>query len=282
MKISKVLNSSVVLAVNDAGDETIILGKGIGYGRKAGQEILLQPSDRVFIPLSNPDAKKMIELFASIPSEYLDITQEIVRDAETTLQTKISPHIYLMLTDHLHFAVERQQQGIVVTNRVFWEIKHFYPSEFAVGCRGLERMREKRGVQLPEEEAANIAFHLVNARQEDTVRYDAAEAAKLIGNIVNIVTYVTHCSQDSESLHYSRFISHMQFFAERFFTGKLLDSGDDFLYTQIQTGYPEAMNCAERIRTYITRMYNVCLPNEETAYLALHIARLLAHPDDDK
>ena len=39
-------------------------------------------------------------------------------------------------------------------------------------------------------------------------------------------------------------------------------------------GYPEAADCAERIRTFLLRKYNVFLPNEETAYLALHIARL--------
>lgn len=132
MQIRKVLNSSVVLVQDDGGEESILLGKGIGYGRKPGQEIDRQPSDRVFVPLSNPDAQPMIELFSAIPPEYLDLTQEIVRDAEQTLGVHLSPHIYLMLTDHLHFAVERQRKGIVVTNRVFWAIKHFYPREYAV------------------------------------------------------------------------------------------------------------------------------------------------------
>ena len=35
MQIRKVLNSSVVLVRDDAGEESILLGKGIGYGRKA-------------------------------------------------------------------------------------------------------------------------------------------------------------------------------------------------------------------------------------------------------
>ena len=96
MQIRKVLNSSVVLVQDEGGEESILLGKGIGYGRKPGQEIDRQPSDRVFIPLSNPDAQPMLELFSSIPPEYLDLTQEIVRDAEETLGVRLSPHIYLM------------------------------------------------------------------------------------------------------------------------------------------------------------------------------------------
>lgn len=277
MKISKVLNSSVVLTVDDNGEESILLGKGIGYGRKAGEEIVRQPSDRVFIPLSNPDAQRMIELFASIPAEYLDITQDLVREAEAQLGAKLSPHIYLMLTDHLHFAVERQQKGMVVSNRVFWEIKNFYRKEFAVGQRALALMKERLGVELPEEEAANVAFHIVNARQDAAAQYDAMQAAKLMGNLSSIVTYTMHCPLDTESLHYTRFISHLQFFTERFFSGKLLTSEDDFLYQKMDEAYPGAISCAEKIRTYVLHTYNVMLPNEEIAYLALHIARLTIH-----
>ena len=164
MHIQKVLNSSVVLVQDDSGEESILLGKGIGYGRKAGEPIERQPSDRVFLPLSNPDAQPMLELFSSIPASYLELTQDIVDDAEQSLGVKLSAHIYLLLTDHLHFAVERQQKGLVVTNRIFWEIKHFYPKEYAVGQRGLQKVKAKLGIELPDEEAGNIAFHIVNAR----------------------------------------------------------------------------------------------------------------------
>lgn len=274
LRISKVLNSSVVLVRDDNGEESILLGKGIGYGRKAGQEIDRQPSDRVFIPLSNPDAQPMLELFSSIPPVYLELTQEIVADAEETLGVKLSPHIYLMLTDHLHFAVERQQLGLNVTNRVLWEIKHFYRREYEVGQRALKRAGRLLNVVLPEEEAGNIAFHIVNARMDNGAGGDAMQAARLIGELTNIVTYRIHARLDTESIHFSRFISHLQFFADRFFSGKLMDSEDDFLFNQMQQGYPEAVDCAEKIRTFVLRKYGVFLPNEEAAYLALHIARL--------
>ena len=274
MHIQKVLNSSVVLVRDDSGEESILLGKGIGYGRKAGEPIERQPSDRVFLPLSNPDAQPMLELFSSIPAVYLDLTQDIVDDAEQSLGVKLSAHIYLLLTDHLHFAVERQQKGLVVTNRIFWEIKHFYPKEYAVGQRGLQKVRAKLDIELPDEEAGNIAFHIVNARQDPQAGYDAMRAAQFISELSNIVTYSMHCPVSTESIHYARFVSHLQYFAERFFSGKLMDSEDDFLFQQMQQNYPAAVTCAEKIRTFILRKYGVFLPNEETAYLALHVARL--------
>lgn len=280
MKIKKVLNSSVVLATDDACEDFIMLGKGIGYGRKAGENIDYQPSNRVFIPLSNPDAKSMLALFSTIPSMYLDLTQAIIADAEKTLAVKLSSHLYLMLTEHIHFAVERQKKGLIVTNQIFWDIKHFYQKEFAIGLRGLQLAKEILQIDLPEEEAGNIAFHIVNARLDKNHNYDAMRAVKLIRDLSNIVMYGIHIHADLDGPNYSRFITHLQFFAERFYTDKLMSSKDDFLYHQMEVMYPVALSCAEKIRTYIVRNYNSFLPNEEVAYLALHVARLLNEPEE--
>lgn len=36
MKIIKVINNNVVSALDDDGEEIIVMGKGIGYGKKPG------------------------------------------------------------------------------------------------------------------------------------------------------------------------------------------------------------------------------------------------------
>ena len=123
---------------------------------------------------------------------------------------------------------------------------------------------------------ANVAFHIINAQKTDAVQYDAMRAAKLLSRIITLVTYLMNCQPDTESLHYSRFISHLQYFAERLFSDKMLDSPDDFLYDQVNKGYPKAASCAKRIRMMIQKEYNKVIPNEEVAYLAVHIQRLIS------
>lgn len=274
LRIKKVLNSSVVLASDENEEEVIILDKGIGYGRKPGEIVEVGGASRIFVQLSQSDRNQLAELLGTIPPGYLEMTQEIVTYAEQQLKTSLNEHIYLALTDHLHFAVERFQKNMVITNRVFWELKTFYPKEYRIGLKALEIIRRELGIELPSEEAANIAFHIVNAQKEDEVQYDAMRAAKLIGKVVTLVTYSMNCQPDRESLHYSRFISHMQYFAERFFTDKMLDSRDDFLYAQMERGYPKALTCAEKVRTMILKEYDKAISNEEVAYLAVHIQRL--------
>lgn len=273
-QIKKVLNSSVILVSDEQDKEYIILQKGIGYGGKPGQEVTVMDDSRVFVPVSPSDRSQLLELLNEIPATYLEITQKIVRYAQQQLHSALNAHIYLALTDHLHFAVERMKQHMVITNRVFWELKTFYPKEYDIGLYACRLVKEALNIELPVEEAANVAFHIANAQKDETAQYDAMRAAKLIGKIITLVTYSMNCQPDRESIHYSRFISHLQYFSERFFADKMLASEDDFLYEQIAAGYPKAVACAEKVRALILKEYDKLISNEEVAYLAVHIQRL--------
>lgn len=274
--IKKALNSSVLLVQDNKKQEFILLGKGIGYGKKTGEIVNNSDENQIFMPVDNPTTKRLMELINSIPANYFDIVQDIVNYASKELNITFKDNIYLLLTDHLSFAVERYKNNTMVLNRVYWEIKNFYPNEFNIGIYALNLVNEKFNVNLPEDEAANIAFHLVNAQDGKNSKHDAIRAAKLIGATANLVKYTTNKDFDKENLHYSRFISHMQFFAERFFAEKLIDSNDDFLYDQIKHKHPEALKCAMKVSKYIETNYNKQLPREEIAYLAVHIQRLIA------
>lgn len=274
LTIKKVLNSSVVLVTTEDGSEQIVLQKGVGYGHKAGEQIKLQDDVQFFVPFVPDDKQNMIQLLKEVPVEYPELAREIILHAEKTLDTHLNPHIYLTLTDHLHFAVQRELQNIVVVNRLLWEMKTFYKKEYELGLYALKLVNEKMAIELPEEEAANIAFHLINA-QNDDAQADAIRYAKLVGQIVKLVTYFMRYKPDKESIHYSRFIAHLQYFVQRYFTGRMLDSQDDYLYNQMREGYPKAFNCAEKVRTLLLKENDIFITNEETAYLTVHIQRLI-------
>jgi beta-glucoside operon transcriptional antiterminator len=269
--IKKVLNSSVVLVEDERGVERVLLGKGIGFGQKPGAEVPSSESDRVFVSLPDADHRNLVELLAQIPAEFVELTREIVADA-TAAGLELDPHVYLVLTDHLHFAVERQRKGMQVVNRLAWEVRTVYPVQHGVGLRALERMRHRLGVELGEQEAANIAFHLVNA-ELGKQGVDSMRIVQLISSITTIVTHSSAVRIDRADLHGSRFVAHLQYFAERFFAGKLVTSEDDFLFNSLSARYPRAIASAERVRAFVQLSFDQRLPDEEVAFLALHIAR---------
>jgi beta-glucoside operon transcriptional antiterminator len=280
LTIKKTLNSSVVL-VEQNGQPMILLGKGIGYGKKEGAQIKYDDVSQVFMPVDNLYVKQMLDSIDSIPAVYFELAQEIVAYATKVTGQKLNNTVYFALTDHLHFAVERFQKEMPITNRVFWEIKTFYRSEFSVGEYALSLLKERLSLELPEQEAANVAFHIINAQSGDTTDTNGAKYAHLVGKIVNIVRYTLGRDIANDDIHYTRFITHVKYFVERFFADKMLHDNEDPLFEHLQFKYPKAMNGAFKVREYIEETYQQTISNEEVTYLAVHIYRLLAVVEAD-
>lgn len=82
VKIKKVLNSSVVLAEDQKNFDFILLGKGIGYGKKVGENLKLDESHELFIPLNDKKGKQIFDLVGTIPLEVLELSQSIILEAK--------------------------------------------------------------------------------------------------------------------------------------------------------------------------------------------------------
>lgn len=280
IKIKKILNTSVILVENN-NEEFIMFGKGIGFNQKVGNVIEEKTADQVFMPVANNRTKELIKLLDSIPPAFIDLTQDIVLYAEKTLETKLNSGIFFTLMDHLNFAVERYKQGINITNKIYWEIKSYYSKEFNVGQYALDELNKTFNVELPKEEAANIAFHIINAHGNEHAKKNSIKYAKMIGSIVNLVKYTMNIDLDENSIHFSRFVTHVKFFVERFFSNEMLEEDDDLLFQNIANLYPEAMTGAFKIKEYIYEVYSENITNDELTYLAVHIHRLMAYDQFD-
>src|SRR5699024_1551664 len=126
------------------------------------------------------------------------------------------------------------------------------------------------GIELPEEEAANIAFHIINARQEQNNRLDSVKSAKIINNIVNIIKYSVGLDESNESVHFKRFITHVRFFVERILTDNMLQSEDNDLYDHVYQQYSEAVDITNKIESYLRNKHEVVITNEEKMYIIIH------------
>lgn len=274
MKIKKVLNSSVVIAVDDQDREIICLGKGIGYNKKIGETVSEDVVNQVFKPIENNQLIEYLNMLESIPPIYLELAQKVINEAEYLLHCKFNVNAYFTLTDHLNFAVERFKKGINITNRVYWEIKNYYPKEFKIGAYALDLFNNTLNIQLPDEEAANIAFHIINAQSEGDISSDGMMYAKVIGEIINIVKYSLGTDIEDRGIHYQRFITHLKFFVERYFKHKMLLNENEQMFTQILHIYPDDMELVYKINGFLDKVYGEKITIEELSYLAVHVNRL--------
>ena len=274
MEIVKVMNNSLVFVKNDDNDEIIVMGKGIGFMKKPGESVDSSKIEKIFTLKDGESKKNYFRAMEDINSEYVDVTNDIVKYASDTLKCKLNDNVFISLIDHIAFAIERFNKNISLQNRLLWEVKKFYPNEFKVGIYAVDKINDVLGIKLPEEEAGNIAFHIVNAETENVEMENTILMIKMMKDILNIIKYDLNVYLDKESLNYSRFITHLQFFLQRVIEGKVADSKNGFILEQVESQYPEKVNCAKSIKNYVEKILNIEVGDDEILYLAMHIIRV--------
>lgn len=274
MIIKKILNNNAVLSIDKREQEVIIMGKGIAYQKKAGEQVEGK-IDKIFALSTLEGFSKFQELLKEIPIDYFTLSDKIIEVAKLSLGEKINESIYLSLSDHIFSAVNRFKQGIVIKNALLWDIKRFYPEEYSVGLKAIQLIKEDFDIQFPEDEAGFIALHIVNATERENGQ-DAYQVTKIIQEITNIVRYFFQIEFNEESVYFYRFISHLKFYAQRLISENLhQDENDEDLLEVIKSKYKNSFECVEKIATHIKNNYRYTLTNEEKLYLTVHIQRIV-------
>lgn len=276
MRVVKVLNNSLVLALDEKGQETILMGKGIGYQKSIGYQFQENEIEKVFILKDKEMSRNIIRLASETDSVYFELAKTVIDYAEEVFHMKLMDHIYLSLTDHLSFAAQRVRDGIVLRNFYTMEMKKFNPNEFQVGEYAVTLMNEQLGMEIPMDEAGNIAFHFINAQYQHPYNSQNLMIAGTVNDLLDIVKYSFGISYQEDSTAYSRFVTHLRLFAQRLVSRKLLpEDKSDLLYDQIYSVCSEEFGCVEKIQIYVMDKFHQTLSNQENMYLALHIHRVL-------
>ena len=273
--IDKVINNNIISAYEKPGAEVVVMGRGIGFKKKPGQPVASEQIEKIFRMKSRTLAEQLKELLANMPLERVEISAEIIAYAKETLKLKLNQSIYVTLTDHINFAIERVSQGIEPENALLWEIKRFYSQEFQLGAYAVELIYDRLGIHLPEDEAGFIALHFVNAEYGTDIR-DALKFPNQMNSIVEIVQQELGIQLDEASLHYERFVTHVKFLLQRIYRKELLSSEDKELAQMMQRKYPKEYQCSMKVAEYIKEATGCTLSDEEVMYLSIHIRRVTA------
>ena len=271
--IEKVINNNIISAYEKSGAEVIVMGRGIGFKKKQGEVVPADQISKIFRIKSRTLTEQFKELLANMPLERVRISDEIISHAKDHLKLKLNQSIYVTLTDHINFAIERVSQGIEPQNALLWEIKRFYPQEFQLGIYALELIHDRLGILLPEDEAGFIALHFVNAEYGTDIR-DAVKFPDQMQAIVDIVEHDLGILLDESSLHYERFMTHIKFLIQRIYRKELLSSEDRELSLLMQRKYPREYQCSVKVAEYIMQATGSRLSEEEIMYLSVHIRRV--------
>lgn len=275
-RVVKVLNTSVVLAVEEGNGEVILMGKGIGFRKSIGQILTPEEADRVFVLRDRDTNRNILHLAAQIDGRVFEITRRVVEYARSRYQMELMDHIYLALTDHLAFAVKRQEEGLILPSAYVLDVKRFNPREYDVGRYARLLVETELNVLLPEDEISNVAFQFINAQRGAVQSQDSRKMSQIVKGILEIVKYSFSVDYNEDSVSYSRFLTHLQALAHRLVHKlPLTDDLTDFLYDQVVPKCPAEYRCTTKIGDYLKDTFAIDLSRQEALYLTIHIHRVL-------
>lgn len=272
MKVEKIINNNVVSTFDDSGMEVVVMGRGIGFGKKTGEPIDKDKIEKIF-RIENEEALSRFEqLLANLPLEHLQVSNDIISYAKQKLDVKLNQNVYITLTDHINFAIERLKNGNIFHNALLMEVKMFYPKEYQVGVFALELIKGKTGVELPEDEAASVALHIVNAELNTKIR-DVWSLTTFIQKILEIIEKEFDFNKVQDTRR-DYLISSLKLLGKRLLLDTNTIEKSDSLVEFVKKEYPDEYQCTEKIAEFIKKEYSCFMSEEEKAYLVLDLKKI--------
>ncbi|WP_134699406.1 PRD domain-containing protein [Ammoniphilus sp. YIM 78166] len=270
-RIHRILNNNVVVVI-DEGKEKIVMGPGIAFQKKKHDIIANGKIEKIFV--MEEESEKFQELLRTLPEEHIAIAEEIISYAEGELRAPLSNHIHIGLTDHLSFAIERLQQGYQIQNRLLSEIKALYKKEYKIGLWGIGLIKEKLGIEMPDDEAGHIALHIHTAKMDTVSMGKALQQTTLIQDMIEILKKELQVDIDEEGMSYQRLVSHLRFALIRMEEEENSPLMDEDMLQLVRTKFKREFECAVKMADFTHREYHLQFSDSELAYITLHIQRL--------
>lgn len=273
MRVKRVISNNAVLAVDDQLQEVVALGRGLGHGRRPGDAIATNQIEQVFF--AGDADERLTRFLADVPLEYIRAAGKIADLAHERLGVRITQSLLLPIADHLHFAVQRVRQGLPMTFPLAWEVSQLYPDELAIGEAAVQLANAAFNVRLPVDEAVAFAMHLVNAQFVSPGMTPAIEMTQTIAHAFDVIERTFDITIDHRSMSAARFVTHLRYLYARVASGKQIADPHPTFIDAITNAHPEAAACAAKLRFMFEMNLRAALTDDEVAYLALHVARLV-------
>lgn len=272
MKAIKRINNNVALCLAKDGKEFIARGKGIGF-HEFPYELSIKDVEKTYYDV-DPIYVSMID---SIPEDVFDLSSEIIDFSSIILDNPLSANVVFTLADHICFAIERNRKNMNIKLPIVHDVEHLFPKEYKIGKESLKLIKKRLGVWLPKDEAAYIALHIINA--EEQARNIENIDNRMVEDIVKIVESEYEIKINTDSVNYSRFVSHLHYLLKRGRDKELIKSENAALFKITKESYPKVYECAVKISEYLKKELRFELSDEEVLYLMLHINRLCSREE---
>ncbi|WP_339060410.1 glucose PTS transporter transcription antiterminator GlcT [Tepidibacillus marianensis] len=275
-QIVKVLNNNTLLVNDEQGNETILLGKGIGFNRKIGEQLNEEQwIEKVFTLSTKTNQQAILDVLNEIDDRTLNAIHDMIRTIEEKSNLIFTEPFLLSFIDHVSFTMKRLKQGIKISNPFLFEIQTLYPDDYSLALHGLQILEQSLELEIPQDEAGFIALHLHSLRTNTSIS-KMNQFSSLINRLIHVIEEELKIEIDRHSIDYARLVSHIRFAIER--TEREQNLGENHpLSTLLQREYPVCYNISWKLVKIMQNSLKAEIPEAESSYLTLHIRRILDH-----
>ena len=270
-RITKVLNHNSLIGIGqDDPGECLVMGKGIAFGKKAGQTVEVPTDAEVYYLKEMTERGDASKIIKSVSPLCLELANEVLNRAEEEFQ-KVDRSILFTMADHLDFAVRRVRNGEQISNPLTDDIRILFYKEYKVASCVKDLLRERLGIEIDAHEIGYLALHVHAAIMDENVT-QAMVIARTVRECISRVEEETGQSIDVISLGYNRLMNHVRYMVARAIHGeKLKMSLNDYMSVK----FPKPFMAAERICREMEKSLKLPIPDVESGYLAMHLERML-------
>lgn len=270
-RVIKVLNNNSVLVLHEERKkEYILMGSGIGFGKRTGQRLDAVGEAKIYSLVTRQKQQSVLKAVNGINPVYIEATAKIIDMAETVFD-HVNRDILLPLADHIALAAKRAKENSQLPNPFTPDIKLLFPEAFTVAVRGRRILKEMTGYELSDDEAGFIALH-IHAGMENRQVADTLNAARITDECIAIIERHFKAQLLKDSLGYGRLLTHLYYIIARTQKGEPVNVDlNDFVWEK----YPEAAEAATEVCTYMESQLKKEVMKDEMGFLAIHIQRIL-------
>lgn len=190
-RVSKVLNNNGVIAIDmDENKEYVILGKGVGFGKKVSQRFDKPEGCTTYRLEQETECGSAKELVKGIEPEYLEIADVILTESQKVFGDSIDRGILFPLADHISFAVARIRRNEQISNPLTEDIKVLFYSEFKVAETLKTILRERLQIEIDDHEVGYVALHIHSAIGDEKVSV-AMQTARAVRECIDMIEKAT-------------------------------------------------------------------------------------------
>ncbi|MCD7950841.1 MAG: PRD domain-containing protein [Erysipelotrichaceae bacterium] len=264
-QIEKILNNNTVL-VSDDETEGVVIYKGIGFGRRNGEEIKIPGNAKLYIMQKSHKSQERIEKIKDIEPVYIEIAHEVLKYAQEKYNLNVHGQL-TPLTMTIYFSIKLLNEHDDKSD-IFNDFNFFYPREYDIALKAKEIIQKYANIVIDDNQTNHIAVHLNSCFFRS--RADVFEnIMQVVSCEISDIEKDLNIKVNRHSVSFVRLLRHIRFNLDN--PKRQLIDINSIIFQE----YPYVYDKAKNIVNKLSEALGEKVQEKEIGYISLHIEELI-------